>query len=115
MGEGNEGHEGDEEEGGHEGDEGHEEEVRERDRAGPRGQGHGAPWQQGEDRWWLDRKGLDQEQGRQDREQEAERQQQEVPMDPGVLEGAQGLEDQGVCRDQEGLSTYAKAKEFYNA
>merc|ERR1712146_705768 len=103
--EGHEGHEGDEEEGcheGHEGDEGHEEEVREQDCEGRHGKGHGAAWQQGEDRWRLDFQGLVQEQERQGCEQEAERERQEVPMDPGLPEGSQGLEDYWLHCDQEG-------------
>merc|ERR1712078_318075 len=49
-----EGHEGDEEEGSHEGHEGNEEEEREQDCSGPHGVCHGAPWKQGQDRWWVD-------------------------------------------------------------
>merc|ERR1712100_776950 len=100
----NEGHEGDEEEGSNEGHEGHEEKDREQDCQGPHGQGHGAPREQGEDCWRLDCQGLDQEQAWQDRQQEEERLLQEVPMDAGLREGAQGLEADGLCRDQEGLS-----------
>merc|ERR1711918_70695 len=98
-----EGNEGDEEEGSNEGNEGHEEEDCEQDRQGPGGQGHGAPREQGEDCWWLDCKGLDQEQVWQDRQQEEQRQGLEVPMDAGCREGAQGLEAHGLCRHQEGL------------
>merc|ERR1719172_584134 len=98
-----EGHEGDEEEGSHEGHEGHEEEDREQDRQGPDGQGHGAPREQGEDCWWLDCKGLDQEQVWQDRQQEEQCEGKEVPMDAGLCQGAEGLEAHGLCRDQEGL------------
>merc|ERR1719379_2235399 len=100
--EGHEGDEGDEEEGCHEGNEGHEEEVREQDCEGSAGQGHGAPWQQGEDRRRPDCQGLVQEQARQDCEQEAECVLQEVPMDPGRPEGSQGLEDYWLLCDQEG-------------
>merc|ERR1711924_256887 len=99
-----EGHEGDEEEGSHEGNEGHEEEEGEQDRHGPDEEGHGAPREQGEDCWWLDCKGLDQEQVWQDRQQEAKCQGQAVPMDAGHFEGMEGLEDHRLCRDQEGLA-----------
>merc|ERR1712070_943458 len=102
-----EGHEGDEEEGGHEG---HEEEGCEQDCDGLACQGDGAPWQQSEDHWRLDGIGSDQEQGRQNCEQESERQGQEGmqehsgAMVRGPGKGPQGLEDHGIRRDQEGLT-----------
>merc|ERR1712224_297811 len=37
-------------------------------------------------------------------EQEGKCSLQEEPMDPGHCEGAQGLEDHGLCCDQEGLA-----------
>merc|ERR1711924_124131 len=107
---GHEGHEGDEEEGGHEGHEGDEEEVREQDCKGQDGLRHGAPWNQGEDSWWLDGKGPLQEQARQHREQETLRPREEVAMDPGCREGAQGLEDHGLLRDQEGHTPLRKGQ-----
>merc|ERR1719261_1955982 len=77
---------------------------------GPDGICHGAPRKQGQDRWWLDRKGLDQEQEWQDREQDGERTRQEAPMDGGCREGAQGLEDHRILRDQEGHTLVRKGK-----
>merc|ERR1711862_663887 len=88
---------------GNEGDEGNEEEEREHDREGDHVEGDGAPWQQGENRWWLDRQRFDQEQARQGCEQEVERQGQEIPMDRSLQQGTQGFEDHGLRRDQEGL------------
>merc|ERR1712146_683063 len=96
------GHEGDEEEGGHEGHEGDEEEVCEQDREGQPCQIDGAPWYQGEDRWRHDSQGSHQEQVLQGCEQEEVCLCQEVPMDPGNLKGAQGLEDHWLLRHQEG-------------
>merc|ERR1719449_507338 len=78
--------------------------------SGPHGLCHGAPWKQGQDHWWPDREGLDQEQERQDREQEAERPGQEAPMDAGCREGAQGLEDHGVCHHEEGHTLVHKGE-----
>merc|ERR1712146_706896 len=52
----------------------------------------------------------DQEQERKDREQEAERAGQEEPLDAGLQEGTRGSEDQGLCCDQEGLSTLHQGK-----
>merc|ERR1712046_344975 len=105
-----EGYEGDEEEGSHEGDEGDEEEVREQDCEGSDGQGNGAPWQQGEDRWRLDCQGSHQEQVRQDCEQEEQRPWEEVTMDPGCRKGAQGVEDHWLRRHQERLTAVCKGK-----
>merc|ERR1712178_437860 len=107
---GDEGHEGDEEEGSHEGHEGYEEEGCEQDCDGLACQGDGAPWQQSEDHWRLDGIGSDQEQGRQNCEQESERQGQEGiqehsgAMVRGPGKGPQGLEDHGIRCDQEGLT-----------
>merc|ERR1719160_135064 len=95
-GEGDEGNEGDE---GHEGDE---EEDREPDWQGQDGQGHGAPWHQGEDRWRLDGEGPDQEQGRQNCEQEEECLRQDQPLDRCRQEGTRRIEDQGLLCHQEG-------------
>merc|ERR1711959_519045 len=95
-GEGNEGHEGDEEEG------------REQDCQGHHVQGNGAPREQGEDRRWLDGKGPDAEQVWQDRKQKAECfVQAEVQADVGAMEpgcgkGAQSLEDYRLLFGQEG-------------
>merc|ERR1712078_449875 len=105
-----EGYEGDEEESSHEGHEGNEEEEREQDCSGPHGVCHGTPWKQGQDRWWLDCEGLDEEQERQDREQEGERTRQEAPMDAGCRQGAQGLEDHGILGDQEGHTLVCKGE-----
>merc|ERR1712054_10466 len=107
---GHEGHEGDEEEGSHEGHEGDEEEGCEQDREGHLLQSDGASWKQGEDRWWLDSEGPVQEQERQGREQEIVCQGQEVPMDPGLHEGTQGLEDYWLRRHQEGNTTLCQGQ-----
>merc|ERR1712025_362537 len=105
-----EGHEGDEEEGGHEGHEGDEEEVCEQDREGQPCQIDGAPWYQGEDRWRHDSQGSHQEQVRQGCEQEEVCLCQEVPMDPGNLKGAQGLEDHWLLCHQEGHTAVCQGK-----
>merc|ERR1712096_122685 len=75
--EGNEGHEG------HEGcsDEGNEEKERFEDRTGPSRKSLGVPRQQGKDRWRHEGLRPGQKQIRQGREQKAERQGQEEPMD----------------------------------
>merc|ERR1712146_833463 len=109
-----EGHEGDEEEGSHEGHEGDEEEVCEQDCKGPDGQGHGAPWKQGEDCWRLDCEGPHKEQVRQDCQQEEVCLCQEVSMDPGVAKARKALKITGFAAVKKGTPLYAKAKEFYN-
>merc|ERR1712146_658152 len=63
---------------------------------------HGAPRDQGQDRWWLDSEGLDQEPVWQDREQEEERLRKEEPLDCGSQEGTRCPEDQGLLCNQEG-------------
>merc|ERR1711988_220148 len=84
-------------EGCHEGDE---EEVREQGRPWPHGQGHGPPWHQGEDFWWLDGQGLDPQQVWQDCEQEEERRFQEEPLDCRGQEGQPALpQGQGVLQE----------------
>merc|ERR1712224_521828 len=107
---GHEGHEGDEEEGSHEGHGGDEEEAREQDRKGQLQQGAGAPRQQGEDHWGPECKRSDQEQAWQSREQEAERPWQQESMDEGRRAGAQGFEDHGVCRSEEGHTSLRKGE-----
>merc|ERR1712182_153227 len=64
--------------------------------------GHGAAWQQGEDRRWLDCQRLVQEQARQDCEQEEHGSGKQESMDAGCCEGTQGLEDHRLCCGQEG-------------
>merc|ERR1712144_29631 len=105
-----EGHEGHEEEGSHEGHEGDEEEVSEQGREGRHGQGHGAPWKQGEDCWRLDCEGPHQEQVRQDCQQEEVCAWQEVSMDSGRGEGSQGPEDHWLRCHQEGLTAVCQGK-----
>merc|ERR1711964_8996 len=90
--------------------EGDEEETCEQDCKGEVLQGVGAPRQQGEDCWRPDEKGLHQEQVRQGREQEAERQRQAQPVDPGMQEGTCIPEDQRLCRVQEGDSLLPKGE-----
>merc|ERR1719311_161372 len=89
---------------------GNEEEEREQGRARHLCQGDGAPRQQSKNRRWLDRQGPDQEQERQGCEQEEERPRQEVAVDPGLREGTQGTEDQGLRRDQEGHAPVRKSQ-----
>merc|ERR1711904_340316 len=62
------GHEGDESHEGHEGNE--EKEASEQDRKGQACQVLRLPWQQGEDRWWLEEDRLGEEQAWKDCEQE---------------------------------------------
>merc|ERR1712167_234951 len=84
-----EGHEGDEEEGSHEGHEGDEEESSH--------EGHEGDEEEG---------GHEGHEG----EQEEVCLCQEVPMDPGNLKGAQGLEDHWLLRHQEGHTAVCQGK-----
>merc|ERR1712188_49113 len=77
---------------------------------GPDGQGHGAPWKQGEDCWRLDCEGPHKEQVRQDCQQEEVCLCQEVSMDPGRRQGTQGIEDHWLRRRQEGHSSVCKGQ-----
>merc|ERR1712118_411096 len=93
-----EGHEGDEEEGSHEGHEGDEEESSHEGHEGDEEEG-GHEGHEG-----------DEEQVRQGCEQEEVCLCQEVPMDPGNLKGAQGLEDHWLLRHQEGHTAVCQGK-----
>merc|ERR1712193_33138 len=93
-----------------EGNEGDEEEDREQDCQGQDEQGVGAPWLQGEDRWWLDSEGPDQEQARPRCEQEAERQGQGQPLGCCLQEGTCRAEDQGLLCHQEGYTTLCQGE-----
>merc|ERR1719160_2452073 len=103
-GEGDEGNEG------HEGHEGNEEEDCEQDCHWQDGQGHGAPWLQGEDRRWPHLEGPDQEQVRQGCEQEEQPARQGQPLDRCRQEGTRRAEDQGLLRHQEGHAPLRQGK-----
>merc|ERR1711990_611518 len=89
---------------GEEGNEGHEEEDRQQDCTGKDGQSHGASRLQGQDSWRPDGEGFGQEQNRKDCQQEKERLRQEEPVDCSNQEGTSRPQDQGLLRDQEGLT-----------
>merc|ERR1712166_1652528 len=59
-------------------------------------------WQDHQDCVWPEEDGFGEEQGGQDCEQEGERQWQEELVDRRRQQGAQGAEDQGVLRREEG-------------
>merc|ERR1712138_127699 len=106
-GQSHESHEGNE---GHEGHEGHEEEGSEQDCKGQTCKVGGLPWQQGQDRQWLEQDRLDQEQEWQDCEQEAVSQREEglrqhQGLDCCCPEGQEGFGRQGLHRSEEGNSS----------
>merc|ERR1711924_585450 len=105
---GDEGNEGDE---GHEGDE---EEDREQDWQGQDGQGHGAPWLQGEDRWWLDGEGPDYKAGKIVSKKKSAFG-KTSPWIAAVKKARAALKIKGFCAIKKGTPLYAKAKEFFKA
>merc|ERR1712118_435324 len=106
---GGQGNEGDEGHGCHEGHEGNEEEGSEQDCKGTLRQGCGLPWIQGQDLRWFDFVRLDQELPWQDCEQEGIPTGQEEQLHQGLdycrPEGQEGFGPEGLCRNQEGLSS----------
>merc|ERR1711904_739842 len=103
-------HEGNESDGSHEGHEGHEEEGSEQDCEGQDGKVSGLPWHQGQDRFWIVKDRLDEEQEWQDCEQEAVGSWQEglcqhQGLDCCCPEGQEGLGRQGLRRSEEGNSS----------
>merc|ERR1712205_260634 len=79
----------------------YEEEDREQYCKGPLCKGLGSPWNQGKDRWWLDRLFFDQEQAWTCRQQEAVLERKEERLDSCSLKGKEGTEDQGLLRSEE--------------
>merc|ERR1711988_1529797 len=114
--ESDESHEGNE---GHESHEGHEEEDGEQDRKGQASEGQRVLRWQGEDVHGTEEGGSHEEQDRQGGYQEVtcgrqEGVQEHQRLDRGCPEGQEGARCERLRRDQEGLRTVQKAKEFYN-
>merc|ERR1712216_926305 len=111
--EGNEGH------GCHEGHESHEEEGCQQDRQGQNGQVCGFPWNQGEDRRWLDQDRFGEEQEWKDCEQEAHASGKKAYANikgwtVAVQKARKALNVKGFVAVKKGSPLYKKAKEFFN-